>query len=194
MVQNIGDGYQLKFEYVVDGLQRKHNIWISIQGNPAIGADFGTIDILKSDGTSSSLQTWVDGYQDVVAAMYPPSVAFGNAQLWFAPQGLEGQTFISQSATASLGTAVGAVTLAGQRTLSCRTKDGGIAYFTLLECTSIGTNKRLLATRPTDVKDWGEYIVNQPTPVLGKDDSFVFAPLLVSESQNEKAFRQRYRK
>lgn len=197
MAINFPGPYEIVYRILIQGLEHEMRLNCMAMSSPAPGTAFASINLQTRSGTPANAQTCVDGFWAQLRPFMHTTTTVTAIELWKYPTpGSLDRDFISAtSATAPAGTAGGSVVLANQDTLSFRTALGGILKVTIME-SAFQTNlvvallNNASGTIPQRI---AAYVLSSAGWLLGRDDSFPFAPYRHTSGQNEALYRRRYR-
>lgn len=187
---------RLTYSVTINGINLTHRHTFDIHNNgiPDIGTPFEEIEALNWNGTTQTLQDFVNSYVDLLKPLYHTTTEFQLFELWAYPTDGYDATYVSSYPLAENGT----VTLAqskpaGQLTHTYRTIAGGLMKMVYLEST-IQRDTRIAFGASTGAESALMSFVSHPAqPFAARDDYRPFAPLNAIGGQNEAIYRKRYR-
>jgi len=174
-------------------MQHRMTLDIKVNDSPPPGTVFPDIDYTARNGTVSSFDGWVDALVVLLQAIYPAATDISFAEMWFIPEGTTSGTFISSYPIGVNGTSANPSIPARQVTLTFRSIGGGTARCQLMESDSNIDTVEFPPYSYVDYFNIAEYITAPTSPVLARDNTFVFSNIKWNNGQNERLFRKRYR-
>jgi hypothetical protein len=196
MAINYPGPYELEFPYTVNGQVHKARFSCNVQGTPSIGSPSTSINLYTRSGGTVTMDAACSTLWAFLRPLLHTSVSISAPQLFRYAPGTFQRTWVSQMATAlANGSNTVAPALATQLTLTFRTGNGGIAKITVLEHGDNTPYKVPLTANPagSGVSKLAAYAISADSWILGRDDSYLVAPLYNLNGQNEVLFRKRYR-
>lgn len=193
---NLPGPHEMEFKIRVDGFSHKLRVNCRVEGNPTPGTDFAAILLSNKAGSTQTAAISMNGFWNFIRAWYHTSVQCEEVNLWKYMTGTTSKTFLSTSVpTTPAGSSATAYGAARQTTLTFRTANGGICKNVFIE-PSISSDSigNLVANASGSVAEKiAAYWLSSASWMLGRDDSFVIAPLRVANTQNEAMYRKRFR-
>lgn len=199
MTLNYPAPYQIVIDYTTtpSGFQTMtHKLSLNlaeIDGGSAVGDPFSTWTFVAKNGSFVSLDVAVDALIAGILPLYPATSDFVTATLYeYNPGSYEGN-WLSVYSIAEVGTSGTGSTVAHQATWTHRTSQGGIQRLQLMESTLGGKTKQALPTGNANVDALTTYLTSGVSPFCGQDGGYLVAGNFLSQTENEKLARKRYR-
>lgn len=197
MAPNFPGPFEVRINYTTNAgsLPRSHQLRLSmnmnIEADP--GDPFSDWTAQSRLGATPQLDTWVDALVALIGVRYPAATSFVDAELWEYDPGTFNAAFRSSYSIGAVGTSMGTAILDGQEIYTFRSQNGGSARLNLME--AIGTPGQSVAypNTATSVDDIMEFITDLASPVIARDNGYLFAPLNWHPGFNERLFKKRYR-
>lgn len=159
---------------------------------PTAGADWDDIALQIRGGGDVDLVSATSALFALIAEFFPVTTSFARWELWYIPEGTTTATFISAKDIGDVGQNASPSRPAGQVTFTFRTIGGGTARLQMMESSVDGEDA--LSPPYLDIAgDLADYVVGLGTPIIGRDNTFVFANIHQNNGQNEKLRNKRYR-
>lgn len=194
---NFDGVYELRFKYdVTIGTQLVSHVLtqdVNLVEPVLPGTPFNEIETQGHNGTTSTLDTEVEGFIDAIAPQMSNATDFTTVELWkYPPEGFDA-VFYGVYASGVSGTNVNPAQAAHYDIFTFRTLGGGIMRLTLLESTNSANNVQSFPTASTVANALFNYITNLSRPWVGRDNFRPLAALKWSQGQNEAIWRRRFR-
>ena len=197
MAANFPGPYELRIRYstIVTSITNIHQLRISMDMNVTAdpGDPFSDWTCQSRIGASPQLDTFTD---DVAAVMQPflrTDADILDAELWEYTPGSFDAAFRSTYTIGVAGTAGGATVPDSQGILTFRTQLGGVARFDIRDITISAGAKVSVGAAPTIVQDVADLLTANGSPMIGRDNSYVFVALNWLPGLNERSFKKRLR-
>lgn len=190
---NFPGPFTVEIFYTVDGLEHKQELNCKVQGSVTPGQDPVSIDILQRDGTTLTLASAVSAYVDVIKTRFDGTTTFDRYDFWEYTPLTNVRKYIASGNIGVTGTSTATRRKAGQDTYTFRTQEGGIMRLIQMESvTNDDSQKRLSELGGTQLAIVS-YITDATGWILARDTSYPIAFLRVSNTQNERTYRERFR-
>jgi len=173
-------------------MEHRFTMDIDLDGTPTPGTPFSDIACLGRDGTPIILDDWADDLTAAWIDCYPATASLGRFELWKFDEGSLNGLYISTYEVGENGTNVAGSYAASQATWTFRSLNGGVARFQLME-SSFGGDAKSSPPYGTIDGAVATLLTAETSPMLARDNSYVFANIHFSQGQNEKLWRKRYR-
>lgn len=201
MAFNYPGPYEVEIEYTtpISGVTLPHSLKVNCAaiGTPAPGSPASAISLQTRSGTPALIQTCVDGLWAFLRPMLHTSVVAAVWTLWRYPvAGSFAKDFItSGTLTNPAGTAAAVPTAAFYGIFKFRSAGGGTMGITLLESVHSQKTKIPLTANVSgnDNQKLAAYVISTAGWMIARDDSFPIVPTTLSQGENERLFRQRFR-
>lgn len=198
MASNFPGPYQVRIFYSVPlsgGGSRNHihrlNLDFSAAGGP--GDPFADFEVARADGSSTNLNTIINGYLDDIAEFFVVGASFYAAEIWEYEPGTNDATFRTAASYAVAGAIAGATVNDSQIIATFRTAGGGTMRLELLD-TIVPPQ---LPDRPplsiTGASDWLNVFATGSGWALGRDNSYPIALLGLYPGLNSRLEQDRLR-
>lgn len=195
MAANYPGPYELRIFYTTMELTHVQKLNIDFDSPPSPGDLFSSMDVVTIANQLPTLETYVDAYAALVAALLDDGVStIDRAELWeYEPLSYDA-TFISAYDIAIAGTdEVQTIKQAGEYILTFRTTEGGIMRMHFLEMTEGKGPSKTYAELPTPYQDIVDFVLGDGGGFLARDTSFPIAFIKGHPGENEAIFRKRWR-
>lgn len=193
MAVNFPGPYAVEINYSVDGLDHKMLISTQVDGTPAVGAVFSTINLLTKGGGMVQFDVGVQAFIDEIKVKFNNGVTFGVVDLFeYTPLTFD-RKWISSFNSGASGTSGTATGEAQYEKFSFRTGNGGIAFITLIEVAGVSNARDLYPTGSPTSDSIMDYVVGNDSWIYARDNSYCVARLASNKGQNERVFRERFR-
>ena len=189
--------FSVQIPYIVQGISHNFEFNCDVLGNPAIAADPQFIDLRTRDGQGASLQYCVNTlWASLRMALHLSTIA-STYTLWRRNQNNSERAFVSGGTLTPVnGGEGGTIQLAHQNTLIWRSAGGSFLRIVILEGV-FGGNESVpyptAAATGTPFDDINTFLLSGENWVMARDRSFPVVPLSLSNGQNEKVWRRRFR-
>lgn len=161
--------------------------------DPAPGSDFADIPLITRDGSPLDLATAVDAFVAGMIGIYPADSTIIRAELWFIPEGTFAGTFIATYAIDEPGTNVTDNQVAQQSTFTFRSIGGGSGRLQFMESSISGNGKTSYPYPAASQNAIADLVTAASGFIIARDNTFMFANIHLSNGQNERLWRKRYR-
>lgn len=160
---------------------------------PEVGEEFSAINIVPRSAAPLPLSDAVDDFVAGMIGIYPSSATIIRAELWRIPEGTLAGTFVSTYPIDEPGVNVTASQVAQQSTFTFRAIGGGNGRLQFME-SSISGNGSTSYPYPAASQNAIADLVTATTGfILARDNTHMFANIHLSNGQNERLWRKRYR-
>lgn len=194
MADNFPGPYGLEVAYTVEGFQHKLLWNTNVDGDPAIGADPATIDLLTRGGGTVSMITAVPAMLQPMINQFNVSVDFGECILWKYVPLTEQRNFITSFNIGLSGLNGSPTNLAQQVTQTFRTAEGGVMRLVFLEASTVGNTREPLSTQTNpDIESFSDNVIAGTNFILARDTSYPISKLNLALGENERVWKKRYR-
>lgn len=187
--------WRLFYSTTGGGLTRPHVMRVSldVDGDPDPGSEFADYTCVSRLGLAPELDVWTDNMVLKVKALLDPGASIIRAELWKSQDAMFNFAFQSTYSIGVVGTAAGTVNTDGQLIITFRSQNGGSARINVME-----PNLPNAQTDPYPFADAGalalaDYITGHSSPVIARDNGYLFAALNLLVGSNEAAFKDRLR-
>jgi hypothetical protein len=196
-VANFPGPYEVRVIYstAAGGITRFHELRLSMDmSNPADPGDaFDQWTTLSRLGATPQLDTWVDALVVLLQPIYHTSTDFISAELWeYSPASFDAE-FRSSYVIGEVGTNASAAVIAGQAILTFRSLNGSHARINLMESSQAIGPTQSYPTSVGVINNLFDFIVAQASPVIARDNGYLFNALKMHPGQNEALFKAHYR-
>ena len=197
MAINYPGPYEIRLFYtaVYGGITYNHetrmSIEMSVAANP--GDPFSDWTVELRDGSGKTLDVVVDELVALYVPNFHTSTTFVRAELWQYVTGTFDANFLSTYTVGEAGTSGSATSPDAQLIFQFRTTAGGFAKIDLRHSIDGEAVPLSYPTGSARLDDLIDYLIAANTPMLGRDNSYVFSPLAVQRGRNEKLARDRLR-
>lgn len=200
MAVNFPGPYEVRIFYTTNPtslgpLTHQMRLNLRIDGTPAPGTPFTSIDALRRDDSPFPLDGEIDDWVTAISPLWvnSPANTIDYAELWkYEPESFDA-SYISTYSIAHTCTGATACTPAGQAMITFRTSGGGVLKINFLEC-EIGLGvKDALPFSNADADAVADAVVAGTFPWLGRDGTYPFACIALWPGQNEALFKRRFR-
>lgn len=157
------------------------------------GTDFVDIDVETRIGGFLALKDAVDDFVAGMIALYPSTATIIRAELNYIPEGTEDKQFISVYGINEVGTNGTGSQVAQQSTYTFRSLGGGSGRIQFMESSITGNSKSSYPYGSAALNALPDLITATSNFILARDNTFMFANLHLSNGQNERLFRKRFR-
>lgn len=199
MTLNYPAPYQVVIEYTTTppGFQTmSHKLSLNlaeIDVPASVGDPFSAWTFVTRGGTSVTLQAAIDALVAGILPFYPAASDFITATLYEYELASYEANWLSVYAIGLSGTSANPSNPAHQTTWTHRTNQGGIQRFQLMETVNTGKTKQALPAGSAPVDAITDYLTGLTSPFCGQDGGYLVAGNYLSQSENEKLARKRYR-
>lgn len=198
MAPNYDGQYEVTIVYdtVPTGFtQIEHTLTFDIlpDNEPMAGTDFENIEILTRASVPTTLDVAVDAFVAGMIGIYPASATVIRAELNYIPEGTFAKTFISAYPIDEAGTNAGTSAVAWQATYTFRSLGGGSGRIQFMESVLNANSKISYPYGSAALNAIPDLITPISGFIIARDNSFMFANLHLSQGQNERLWRKRYR-
>lgn len=173
----------------------EHRLTFDVKMSAAgeVGDTFDNFLLTRRDGDIVDAETWAAAFTAILKTTLNATSEIATAELWFTPEGTTDSTFYSVLAIGEVGSQVGNAAVAQQTTLTFRSAAGGIARIQVMEGYSSGNQYEYPPYSLAPFEALSDLVVSAASPVIARDNAFLIAPNRMSNGQNEKLWRKRYR-
>ena len=166
---------------------------IVIDGTPSPGQDFDTYDYVAKDSSVFDIETWMLAFVDLLKVVYPSAASFNTCELWKYNTGTTDASFYSSTSIGVVGTAGGNSASAGQAVLTFRSQNGGHARINLMESVKTIGVTLSIPSGDTAIDNIAAAVIADDSPVIARDNGYLFNALNYHPGQSEALFKARYR-
>jgi len=189
--------YEVRINYTTSsgGLVRSHQLRLSMDMSVIAdpGDPFSDWTALSRAGATPQLNTWVDGLIALIKIRYSNQGTFNDAELWKYTASSFDASYQSSYPIAVVGTSGAGLNPDSQEIYTFRSVNGGNARLNLMESIAIQGNSLVYAASAASVKAIFDYITALASPVIGRDNGYLFTALNWHPGINEALFKDRYR-
>lgn len=173
----------------------EHSLTFDVLPSNAVdpGDEFGTIVIETHKSDPVVLDASVDAFVAGMIGIYPSTTTIIRAELWFIPEGTFSGTFISVYPIDEVGTAAGGSQVAQQSTYTFRAVGGGSARLQFMESSITGSGKSSYPYGSAAQNAIPDLVTADDNFIIARDNTFLFANIHLSNGQNERLWRKRFR-
>ena len=201
MADNFPGPYQVRILYGSGDLSPGGNIShlaslnLDLTAVPSPGAAFTTINALTKGGVlTPQLDVAMEAWLTLIALMFENITDFGIVELWsFVPDTFNATFISAYTPVANIGTSVQPNLAASQAILTFRTNEGGILRLNFMEAVFPPAASQLYPTLNVGLDAIFDFTASDASWILGRDTSYINAPLRFLPGQNERLFKQRFR-
>jgi len=166
---------------------------INVTSTPGAGEAYADIEVTERGGGTSTLAAWQTGFMALLDDVFHTSTDFVGSEIWLYSPGTFDATFITGEPLGTSGVSSTAPTQDGQAIVSFRTTTGGIAKLVLMQPSlAVGVTQ----TFPTSlgaINALASNMSNLNSPLIGRDNGFVFVPYKYNPGLSETLFKRRLR-
>lgn len=166
---------------------------VDVDADPGAGSDFVDYDLESRAGLVWNAKTWTDEIIGLVKVAFKTSSTFVVAELWKYLSGSYNAAFQSSYSLGVTGTSVQTTQPMQQSILTCRSQNGGILKFTMMETVNVAGATDAYPTADSAINDIFDALVDVNSPVLARDGGYCFAPLNWLPGDNERLFKNYFR-
>jgi len=199
MAINYPGPYELRFFYSVDGdpggvLTHQFRFSVELDGDPAPGDGFNTIQIFLSGGSTIGLQTACLAVVNVIEDLYNSTDAtFDYVELWKYAAGSFDADYVSTYAIGTAGTSALDTVPCSESIFTFRSTNGGLFKLVLLDNVGTPNVPASYADLNSINQDIVDYFADDTlSPAVARDGGRPFAFMRLFPGQNEALFKQRY--
>lgn len=166
---------------------------VDVTATPEVGEPFTAINIAVRNGAPILLSDAVDDFVAGMIALYPATSTIIRAELNFIPEGEYAKQFYSSYPIDEVGTNGTASQPAHQATFTFRSLGGGSGRLQFMESSMSGNTKTSYPYSSASRNAIADLVTGNSGFFLARDNTFMFSNLHLSEGQNERLFRKRFR-
>lgn len=194
---NFPGPWEVRINYIVISLAgtRPHSQRFSLDMNTAgdPGDTFADFNVLSRDSSNPALDAWLDAYIDLVREIYHTDTTFVDAELWkYTPESFDA-AFYATYAIGLAGLSASGTTADGQGIMTFRSQNGGSARLNFMETIAAAGATTPIASATAAVQDIADYITDPGSPVIARDNGYLFTALNWLPGLNEGLFKDRFR-
>lgn len=196
MATNFPGPYELDYTLLIGGIERHIRYNCVPTTTPVPGAPLSAVSLMTRSGTPRAADVCMNELWAWVRLQYNNATTCTGVTLWrYAPSSFEKTYITSATLTTPTGGNVAAMVPAGQRVMSFRSANGGILKITMIEGIFNGNVRLALTANASGTNDQklAAYVIGATSWLVARDDGFPIAPIYLTDGQNERAFKQRYR-
>jgi len=158
-----------------------------------VGADFSDIEVLQRNGVTVALDAAIDAFVAGMIGIYPADSTIIRAELWYIPEGTFAGTFVSTYPIDEPGTNVTDNQVAQQSTFTFRSIGGGSGRLQFMESSISGNGKTSYPYASASQNAIADLVTGLTGFIIARDNTHMFANIHLSNGQNERLWRKRYR-
>ena len=194
MPPNFPGPYEIEQTYTVDGIKHRYRVNFGSDNDYQPGDLYPAMTMKNRSGVEVNLQTYYEALFNAIRATYSTTLfTMDDLTIWkYTPLTFD-RTFITSLSTPAVGQTATAYTPAHTSIYTFRTFEGGIAKLTLLETTSTSNAQITYAAANAQAQAIFDAFTDPDAGWLGRDTSFILAPLRLNLGQNEAIWRKRFR-
>lgn len=200
MAINFPGPYEVRVLYTTTpagfaSLQHVAKYNIALDGDPAVSDDFSTINAVQRNGSTTTLDTWVDSWVALMLQLVSSNAnnSVDSAELWKYTPGTFDASFISAYPIAEAGLSSAAVVPAGQAIQTYRTQEGGIMKLVFMETGLVTAQRDPPPFTPVASENIRQAVLAATNCWLARDTSYPVAAIGNFVGQSEALFKKRYR-
>lgn len=194
MAINFPGPYTVELLYTASGHEHTQKLNCDISGDPQPGTDVADLDFVTKGGGTADLMDAVTAYLNNIKTLYHTSVVWSSITVKKHPDGGGSPTFIASGALSIAGTASAPVNLAHQVTVTMRTGEGKTMRMQFMESSLTGRGRTSVAASGlTGIINIADVQTSTDGWMLGRDTSYLIAPMNVSQTENEALANARFR-
>ena len=179
--------YQTDEPAVINQHQLRMSMEMAVFGSP--GDPFSDFEAKPRVGANQVLSVWVPATVAIIAPLFHTNVDFIDAELWRYTMGTFDAAFYSVLALGSNGTGVAATVNASQIIVTFRSQAGGNARVDLRGVNIPAGGRESFPTGNASINTLGGWITGALSPVIARDDGYLFAEQSYLPGQNERAWK-----
>lgn len=196
MATNFPGPYEIDYTLLISGIERHIRYNCVPTTTPTPGAPLSTVNLMTRSGTPRAADTCVNELWTWVRLQYSNAVSCTGVTLSrYTPASFEKTYVTAATVSTPAGGNVAATVLASQRVMSYRSANGGILKLTFIEGIFTGNTRLALVANASGTNDQklAAYTIGATSWMVARDDGFAIAPVYLTDGQNERAFKQRFR-
>jgi hypothetical protein len=197
MAINFPGEWEVRINYVAaaGGVFHEHqhrlSLAMSVEGDP--GDPFSAWQTLQRNAAAQGLDAWLTDYIAVLDFMFRNDTDFVSAELWRYEAETFNATFYSIEVIGLSGTSALATVEDAQTVYSFRTTTGGVMKSDLRHTVFALAVFESYPFVIADKNTYAEFLSDPTSPVIGRDNGYVFAPLKFLPGTNESETKKRLR-
>lgn len=161
--------------------------------SPTPGDAFADIAVVQRSGSNMPLDEATDAFVTGMIGIYPASTTIIRAELWYIPEGTFAGSFVSAYAIDEVGVAAGGSQVAQQSTYTFRSIGGGSGRLQFMESSITGSAKTSYPYGSAAQNAIPDLVTAASNFIIARDNTYMFANIHLSNGQNERLFRKRFR-
>jgi hypothetical protein len=172
-------------------MEHRLTIDVAIAGEVAVGEDFANVETIQRNLSLTPLDVQTDAFIALMQPFFSTTTDIARAELFKIPEGTTNKIFISQYDIALGGTIASEEIPAQQATLTFRSIGGSWGKIQFMEPVISGKVK--ISPPYTGVSlALANHITSLASPFLARDNTYMFANLHYSLTENEALMKVRY--
>jgi len=171
----------------------QHRLSIAMSGEGDFGDPFSAWTYLARDASSDGMDQWLADYIGVADYQFHTDTDFTTAELWKYAVGTFNADFYAVEVIGANGTSAVATVPDAQTIYTIRTTAGGVVKSDWRDTVFTPATYESYPFAITDKNSYIEFLSNAQSPVIGRDNSYAFAPLKFLPGGNERYFKKRLR-
>jgi len=199
MAVNYPGPYEVRIFYTVDTspggpLVHQYRYSVELDGDPAPGDLFNTIQVYLSGGSTIGLHTSTLAVVNVIEDMLSSADAtIDYAELWRYTTGSFEATYVSSYSIGLPGTSAGTTWPGLSLINTFRTTNGGLMKTVLLDVTGVPNVPTPYGDLTGALLAWADHVIDDTlSPYVARDGGRPFVCLRSFSGENEKIFKIRY--
>lgn len=198
MALNFPGPWELRINYTTQpaalpALEHQMRLSVNVDGSPAPGLDFTAYDYVSKDSSIYDLDSWVDAWLALLAPIMHSANNFSNVELWKYTPGTFDAAFYSSADKDVDGTSGTSPFANGQVIWTFRSQNGGHARVNLMETIYQLAVTKTVPTGDSNIDNIAAAVIAADSPIVARDDGYLFSAIHFLQGQNEALFKKRYR-
>lgn len=190
--------WEIRFFYTVTlesrSLEHRLALDLNVTDSGSPGDNPSDFSLVGRDGTPHNLVDWIEDFVTLFRPCYKSYMSVSRAELFYIPEGTFDALFYTVYDIGAAGNNGGGTEFtAGQWTVTMRSVGGGGGRLQLMECINPSSQKSPTASTFAELVALANFVKDEASPVLARDNTFFLTTINYCAGQNEKLWRKRYR-